>query len=129
MSRIAGLATRLAGSLLLEEIAENLPAIIADLLASVRLEDVIEAVHSDRNIVEEYWEKLDDSKKRLVLEFVSRNPAVLKYLDPAKIIEELVKADRTDIASLFLNDPVAYKWLKRQIETVRRLILGQPTQV
>jgi len=100
---------------------------LAQQLAGVSLEDAVRYIAEGRSVVMECWSRMKPSARARIREFVRMLPehVVDEMLSPKTVADVLVKSGRTDLASLLVNDPRARAWLRRELETARRLLLGE----
>jgi len=109
-----------------EELEQLAIKLAARHLAEAPLEQVIQYVAEDRSFVEEAWARLKPAVRKRVREVVKLLPRdrVEKLLSPEVVGRVLARSGRLDIASLFVNDPRARGWLKRELERAKALLLG-----
>jgi len=114
-------------SMSVDELKSLATKLLAQLIAGVPIQQAIQYVAEGRSVVEEQWSRLKPSVRARIREFVKQLPpnVVDEMLSPKTVAEVLVKSGRADLASLFVNDPRARQWLRRELETAKRLVLGE----
>jgi len=110
-----------------EELKSLATELFAKHLASIPLETAIRYVSENRSAVMEVWQRLKPQVKNGVRKVVKMLPPKVlnEVFSPKTVADVLVRSGRTDLASLFINDPRAKQWLLREIELAKRLVLGE----
>lgn len=127
LDKLQKLGLRIVTALSLDELQSLATKLFAERIAKTPIEQVIEYIASNRSFVEEAWSRLRPEVKKRIKAFIKDlpKPFIEKMVNPKTIVKILEKSGRSDILSLFVNDPRARQWLVNEIKKAKCIVFDE----